>query len=89
MQTFLGVKVDTATMTTEEFETARNTIRGILANVNHQITIGYLVNHGHSSNNLDELVNYRNNIQEMLSNIEHQIVARKIAKHRHPISSSS
>lgn len=85
MQFFLGIEVDTATMTTEELENARNTIRGILANINHQIAIGYLAKHRHSSdNNLDELVNYRNNIQETLSNIEHQIVTRKIAKHRHP-----
>lgn len=83
MQNFFDVKVDIATMTTEELETARNTIRGILSNVQHQIAIGYLVNHGHSSNNLDELVNDRNSIQKTFSNIEHQIVTRKIAKHRH------
>lgn len=85
MQTFLGVKVDTATMTTEELETARNTIRGKLAELNHQITVGYLVNRGHSSEDLDELVNERNNMSEILSNIEHQIVARKISEHRHHV----
>ncbi len=84
MQFFLGIEVDTTTMTTEELERVRNTIRGILANINHQITIGYLANHRYSANNdLDELVNDRNNIQAMLSNIEHQIVTRKI-KHKHP-----
>lgn len=85
MKFFLVIAVNTATMTTEELEKARETIRGILANINHQIAIGYLAKHRHSSdNNLEELVNYRNNIQEMLSNIEYQIVTRKIAKHRHP-----
>ncbi len=88
MQTFLGVKVDTATMTTEELETTRKTIRGIVAELNYQIAVGYSVNRGYPSKDLDELVNKRNNIQEMLSNIEHQIVTRKIFKHRHPLPSS-
>lgn len=85
MQIFLGVEVDTATMTTLELEKARDTIQEMLTNDQHQIVVGYLVQHKHSSNNstFEELLDDRNAIQEMLANIKHQIFARKMAEHRH------
>ena len=83
MQTFLGVKVDTATMTVEELEGARTKIQEILAHKRHQIVTSHLACHRYSANNSsNDLKEDQHKFQEMLSNINHQIYARKMSMHR-------
>lgn len=83
MQIFLGVKVDTATMTVEELEGARTKIQEILAHKRYQIMTSHLACHRHSADfSLMELKEEQTKFQEMLSNISHQINTRKIAEHR-------
>lgn len=49
MQNFFGIEVDTANMTLEELQEARNKTRETLAYLEHQIFLRKLANHKHSS----------------------------------------
>lgn len=49
MQNFFGVKVDTANMTTEELLEAKNKIRLMLSNIEHQLLLRKMAERKHSS----------------------------------------
>lgn len=49
MQKFLGIEVDTASMTTEELEKARKEIRNMLSNIEHQLLLRKMAERRHSS----------------------------------------
>ena len=45
MQNFFGIGVDTASMTTEELQEARNKIREMLSNIEHQLLLRKISEH--------------------------------------------
>lgn len=49
MSNFFGVEVDTANMTLEELEKAREKTRDMLAHLEHQILLRKMAKHKHSS----------------------------------------
>ena len=50
MQNFFGIEVDTANMSLEELQEARNKTREMLSNLEHQILLRKMANHKYSSN---------------------------------------
>lgn len=50
MQNFFGIELDTANMSLEELQVARNKTREMLSNLEHQIVLRKMANRKHSSN---------------------------------------